>query len=219
MTWIGRHDNAFANRGQAAAAGRKRGAIGYLNADWGDGGHPQPLAVSYVPFLLGAALSWCHAAGFGSEEKLLAPLLNRDVFHDASGRMAKAALALGFAHRKFNYYAPNVTPCGAVIAAPVPRTRELMCRDGLKYYARIPERNIRAAGEEIEEQRASLYRARPTTRSGDILAAELDLAARMAAQSCQIMLWQQAMAAGKGPLAARMAKAGLRELRDLDQDF
>ena len=31
----------------AAKAGKKFGAIGYLNTDWGDGGHPQPLAVSY----------------------------------------------------------------------------------------------------------------------------------------------------------------------------
>ena len=46
---------------QAAEAGRKHGAMGYLNTDWGDGGHPQPLAVSYLPYLLGAALSWCAA--------------------------------------------------------------------------------------------------------------------------------------------------------------
>ncbi|TAL04129.1 MAG: glycoside hydrolase, partial [Verrucomicrobia bacterium] len=47
MTLIGRHDNAFANLRHGAAAGRKHGAVGYLNTDWGDGGHPQPLAVSW----------------------------------------------------------------------------------------------------------------------------------------------------------------------------
>ena len=59
MTLIGRHDNAFANLLHAAKVGRKHGAIGYLNTDWGDGGHPQPLAVSWLPYLVGAAVSWC----------------------------------------------------------------------------------------------------------------------------------------------------------------
>ena len=61
MSLIGRHDHGLANLREAAEAGRKHGAIGYLNTDWGDGGHPQPLAVSYLPYLLGAALSWCGA--------------------------------------------------------------------------------------------------------------------------------------------------------------
>ena len=59
MTLIGRHDNALANLRCAADAGRRRGAFGYLITDWGDGGHPQPLAVSYLPSLAGAAVSWC----------------------------------------------------------------------------------------------------------------------------------------------------------------
>ena len=216
MSLIGRHDVALVNLRRAAEAGRKHGALGYLNTDWGDGGHPQPLAVSYLPFLAGAALSWC-AKSF--DEKLLVPVLSRDVFHDPTQRMASAALALGFAHRQLKYFAPNVTPLGAVIAAPIPATREIPCRDGLKYYARIAEKNIRAALAAVDAQRALLYRARPTTRAGDILAVELDMAARMAAQSCRIMLWQQALAAGKTSRAKQMAKAGIRELRGLIHDF
>jgi hypothetical protein len=216
MTLIGRHDNAFANLRHAAKAGRKHGALGYLNTDWGDGGHPQPLAVSYLPYLMGAALSWC-AESF--DESLLVPVLSRDIFHDRTQRLGKAALALGFAHRRLNYYVPNVTALGAVLAAPPPALRELVCRDGLKYYARIPGKNIRAALQEVETQRAVLGRARPATEAGKILAAELDLAARMAAQSCKIMLWQQALAGGKDGLARRMAKVGIAELRDLDRDF
>jgi hypothetical protein len=48
---------------------------------------------------------------------------------------------------------------------------------------------------------------------------ELDLAARMAAQSCKFMLWQQARAAGKIPEARRLARAGVRELQKLGKDF
>lgn len=216
MTLVGRHDNAFENLRQAAKAGSRHGAIGFLNTDWGDGGHPQPLAVSYLPFAVGAAFSWC---GQTFDKKLLVPVLSRDVFNDPTQRVAAAALALGFAHRKLNYYQPNVTPLGAVIAAPIPKTREIPCRDGLKYYARIPANNIHAAQQEVETQRGVLRRARPGTALGKVLASEIDLAARMASQSCNIMLWQQALAAGKGLRARQLARKGIRELRDLDRDF
>jgi hypothetical protein len=216
MSLIGRHDSGFANLRQAAEAGRKHGAIGYLNTDWGDGGHPQPLAVSYMPYLLGAALGWCARS---ADEDLLVPVLSRDIFHDPTHRVAEAALALGLAHRKLNYSAPLGTPLGTAIAAPVTKTRELMCRDGLKYYARIPAKNIRAAQDEVEAQRVALNRARPLTPAARILARELDLAARMAVQSCRIMLWQQAVVGGRHSQARRMATAGIRALQELDRDF
>jgi hypothetical protein len=216
MTLVGRHENAFANLVLAAKAGLKHGAIGYLNTDWGDGGHPQPLAVSYAPFLIGAAVSWC---GKTYDEKLLAPVLSRDVFNDPTGRIAKAAIALGFAHRKFGYLEPNITPFGAVIAAPPPATRELFCRSGLKYYARIPAKKIRAALVELEKQRAVFRRGKPSTQVGRILQMELDLATRMAMQSCKIMLWQQALAAGRTGQARRMAQDGVREFQKLARDF
>ena len=216
MTMIGRHDNAFANLRRAAKAGRGHGAMGYLNADWGDGGHPQPLAVSYLPYLLGAAASW-HSTT--RDEALLVPAINRDVFSDETGRAGKAASTLGLAHRKLKYFTANATPFGATIAAPPPEQKELFCRDGLKYYARIPAKNIRAALEEVEAQRRWLRQARPATHTGKVLRGELDLAARMAAQSCQYMLWQQALAEGREREARLLAKRSMRELRELETEF
>lgn len=216
MSLIGRHDNGFANLVLAAKAGIKHGAVGYLNTDWGDGGHPQPLAVSYAPFLIGAAVSWC---GMSYDKKLVAPVLSRDIFHDPTQRIAKAALAMGFAHRRFSYLEPNVTPFGAVIAAPPPATRELYCRSGLKYYARIPGRKIRLALAELERQRKILNKGRPASRSGRLLQTEFDLAARMAAQSCHIMLWQQALAAGEKTIAHKLARAGMRSLKEMEREF
>ena len=159
-TWqslIGRHDNALANMRAAAQAGRKHGAIGYLITDWGDGGHPQPLAVSYLPCLAGASLSWC-AKTF--DRTKLVPVLNRDVFNDPTGNTAQAAFALGMAHRKLKFTAPNETPMGTVIAAPPAELRELFCRNGLKHYTRISGKNIRGALKEIEKQRAILNSGR-----------------------------------------------------------
>jgi hexosaminidase len=216
MSLLGRHDTAFANLRLAADAGRRHGAIGYLNTDWGDGGHPQPLAVSWPLFAIGAARGWCSKT---FDEKLLVPVLSRDVYGDPTQRIAKAAIALGFAHKKFDYLEPNITPFGAVIAAPPPETRELFCRSGLKYYARIKARHIRAALAEVEHQRDEIKNASPLTAAGKVLQKELDLAARMAAQSCKIMLWQQALAAGKSSRARKLARSGIRELRSIERDF
>jgi hexosaminidase len=216
MTMIGRHDNAFANLREAAKAGRRHGAEGFLIADWGDGGHPQPLAVSVLPYLFGAALAWCAAT---ADEKLLTPVASRDVFQDPTGKTAQAALALGLAHRKFGFFVPNLTPFGAVIAAPPPEQRELFCRHGLNYYSRIPAKKIRAAMREVEAQRAVLRRGRPVSKAGKMLAAELDLAARMAVQSCHFMLWEQSVAAGRTRAAAGLAKTAVRELRAIEREF
>ena len=230
QTLIGRHDNALANLRAAAQAGRRHGAIGYLITDWGDGGHPQPLAVSYLPYLAGASLSWC-AKTF--DEAKLIPVLSRDVFKDPTGNAAKAAFALGRAHRKLKFTVPNETPLGTAITAPPPEQHELFCRNGLKHHEWISGKNICTTLKEIEKQRAvlnsgrarcphraengGLGTARPT--QSKILVRELDLAARMAAQSCQFMLWQQARAAGKNSEAKRLARAGIRELRKLEKDF
>ncbi len=216
QTLIGKHDNAFANLQAAARAGKKSGAIGFLNTDWGDGGHPQPLAVSWPLLIAGAALAW-NSKNFHLEK--LTPVLSRDVFEDPTGRVATAALKLGYAHQKLGVKALNETPLGTVIAAPEPETRELFCRNGLKWFAKIPARKVKAALRAIEKQRETLARAKPGSDSGKILARELDLAARMAAESCHFMLWQQAVAAAQTTVARKMAQRGIAALQKLEEDF
>ncbi len=230
QTMVGRHDNALVNLRVAARAGHKYGAIGYLITDWGDGGHPQPLAVSWPLFLAGATLAW-NATGF-NEQKLV-PVLSRDVFADSTGVVAEAAFQLGLVHRKLKVRAANETPLGTVIAAPPPAERELFCRNGLKWFARIPAKNIHAALRAIEQQRAALKavwnaghrlgvnRSNHSTGRGGARrsARELDLAARMAAQSCKFMLWQQAVASGKLSDAKKLAQIAIQELRKLERDF
>ena len=232
QTLIGRHDNALANLRAAAKAGKKFGAMGYLITDWGDGGHPQPLAVSWPMLLAGASLAWNTKS---LDETKLVPVLSRDVFEDSTGSIAAAAFKLGFAHQKLGVKASNETPLGTVIAAPKPEDRELFCRNGLKWFARIPARKIRTTLKEIERQIAILGKsggqrtARPTPSA--ILVAELKLAARMAAQSCQFMLWQQAVA-NRGRVGAlrrpdtavrryyqQMAQTGISDLKKLEKEF
>ena len=83
----------------------------------------------------------------------------------------------------------------------------------------IAGKNIRATLKEIEKQRAVLRRAKPSNKAGNVLLHELDMAARMAEQSCHFMLWQQARAAGINSEAKRLARTGIRELRKLEKDF
>jgi hypothetical protein len=216
QTLVGRHDNALANLHAAARAGKKFGAAGYLNTDWGDGGHPQPLAVSWPLFAAGAALAWNSTS---LDAQVLIDVLNRDIFEDAAGIAGKAAYRLGFVHRKLGVRAVNETPLGTVIAAPKPADRELFCRNGLKWFAQIPKRKILATLKEIRKHRATLRKAKCASDAGLMLAVELDLAARMAEQSCKFMLWQQAVAAPDIASATKLAREGIRELTRLEKDF
>jgi len=230
QTLVGKHDNALANLRAAAKAGKKSDALGLLNTDWGDGGHPQPLAVSWPLFAAGAALAW-NAKSL--DEKVLTKVLSREVFEDATGKIAEAGFALGFAHQQLGVKALNETPLGSVLAAPKPAEQELFCRNGLKWFAKIPQKKILVALKEIQKQRAVLQRSAEhplgtarkqtlTRRAGarrSIIIEELDLAARMAEQSCQFMLWQQAVAAKNISEAKRLAQQGVRELRKLEKDF
>ena len=216
QTLIGKHDNALANLHAAAKVGTKYGAVGFLNTDWGDGGHPQPLAVSWPLFAAGAALAWNTKA---LDEGTLLAVLSRDVFEDATGKVAEAGFKLGFVHQKLGVKALNETPLGTVLAAPKPAEQELFCRNGLKWFAKISAQKIRTTLNEIQTQHAALLRAKPKSASGKLLVQELTLAAQMAEQSCKFMLWQQAVVAGKTSVAKQLAQTGIRELQQLEKDF
>jgi len=216
QTMVGRHDNAWANLKTAARVGKQYGALGFLNTDWGDGGHPQPLAVSWPLFAAGAGLAW-NARHFSQVE--VETVLSRDIYEEPSGKIAAAACQLGVAHLKLGVTAPNETPLGTVIAAPKPADRELFCRNGLKWFAKIPAQKIRATLAEIEKQRSLLARAKTNSLAAKAMSFDLDLAARMAAESCHYMLWQQLGAAGKKAEAKRRAQQRIKALRKLEHDF
>jgi len=216
QTLIGKHDNALANLHTAAKVGKQYGAVGFLNTDWGDGGHPQPLAVSWPLFAAGAALAWNTKA---LDEGTLLAVLSRDVFEDATGKVAAAGFKLGFVHQKLGVKALNETPLGTVLAAPKPAEQELFCRNGLKWFAQIPPQRIRAALKDIQKQHTTLLRAKPASTTAKLLAQELKLTTQMAEQSCKFMLWQQAVVAGKLSEAQKLAQTGICELQQLEKDF
>ena len=91
-TITGRTDNCIGSLISAAENGRKHGAIGYLNTDWGDWGHLQYLPISYLGFAAGAAYSWNLAA---NRDVDIRRALDLHVFADAAGVMGKLVYDLG----------------------------------------------------------------------------------------------------------------------------
>ncbi len=91
----GRTENALANISNAAAAGHRTGAIGFLTTDWGDNGHLQPLPISYLGLLAGAGMSWHSTNAADSNHLNIPALLDAHVFRDQAGVMGRLAYDLG----------------------------------------------------------------------------------------------------------------------------
>ena len=96
----GRTENALVNIASAVKHGARHGALGVLNTDWGDNGHLQPLSVSYIGFMAGAAMSWKAEDAQAPLELPVAEWLEAFVFDDAAARLGKVARDLGNAYRE-----------------------------------------------------------------------------------------------------------------------
>ena len=105
-TVAGWTDNAVGNLRNAAENGLKHGAIGFLNTDWGDLGHWQPLPVSYLGFAYGAALAWACDANRDLDLPLA---LSRHAFRDPTETMGRLAYDLGNVYRQTGLTVRNST--------------------------------------------------------------------------------------------------------------
>ncbi|HEX2619165.1 MAG TPA: family 20 glycosylhydrolase, partial [Phototrophicaceae bacterium] len=114
---VGRTANMIENNANAAINGMKHGAIGYLNTDWGDNGHWQPLSVSYAGFAVGAAFSWCYTSNQGLD---LPTILDTFVFRDRAGHMGQLVYDLGNVYKITGQEHIN----GQVLATTLQRTPE-----------------------------------------------------------------------------------------------
>jgi hypothetical protein len=96
-SFAGRASNALANLSNAAIAGSKSGARGYLITDWGDNGHLQPLTISYLGYLAGACMSWNVGHIASKLDQDISVLLDAHAFRGATG-LGEVAQALGDLH-------------------------------------------------------------------------------------------------------------------------
>jgi hypothetical protein len=100
----GRTENMLLNQRNAAEAGLKYGASGYLNTDWGDYGHLQYLPFSYPGFAAGAAMSWCLDA---NRDLPLAKILDLHAFGNPSANLGRVACELGNVYKAVGKTRPN----------------------------------------------------------------------------------------------------------------
>lgn len=96
----GRTENALLNIASAVKHGAQHGALGVLNTDWGDNGHLQPLSVSYIGFMAGAALSWRAEDAQAPLELPVAEWLEAFVYDDSTARLGRITRDLGNAYRE-----------------------------------------------------------------------------------------------------------------------
>jgi len=88
----GMTDKCLRNVANAVVNGKKNGAIGVLNTDWGDLGHWQPTSVSYLGYAVGAAYSWTYERNC---ELDWPAALSLHAFKDSAGIMGQIAFDLG----------------------------------------------------------------------------------------------------------------------------
>lgn len=173
-TWrseIGRNTNAFENLRQAALEGKRNGAKGYLNTNWGDYGHFQPLSVVYPTLLVGASYSWNYKEN--TTEKLPF-LLSHYVFEDETGNFAKGILKLGDAYLKANI------PNGNSSAFHLMLRRYKWTMKGQFQTKKMTINGLEAAKQEINDALSVLEQSTPKSWDKEVLFSETKQAAKLA---------------------------------------
>jgi hexosaminidase len=163
----GRWENARANIVEAARAAVAHHAKGILLTDWGDNGHHQPPCVSLPPLALAADAAWN-----GTVHADIADTINVLLARDSTGITGRALTALGSAaERHFKTRIHNTSPAWKMFfATPEELPGILTAEDA----AQLP-----AFRQDVARLRAELQRAKPSAFGRDLVAMELDLAARM----------------------------------------
>ncbi|NPA89992.1 MAG: family 20 glycosylhydrolase [Chloroflexi bacterium] len=210
-TWnaiAGRTENAMGNLRNAAENGLKHGAVGYLNTDWGDNGHWQPLPASFLGFVYGAGVSWTYEA---SRDADMVAVLNRFVFRDRAGVMGRIAFDLGNAYQVPGVRNFNGSILFRILQWPPERIAE---------YQGLTEEGLRRALAYIDEVMAALDEEDMDRPDADLIKREFAWAADMLRHGAKRGIWALGKARGEEDVAlreelARDAERLMAEYRDL----
>jgi hexosaminidase len=102
----GRTYDSLENINNACLYTKLYNGIGFLLTDWGDNGHPQPLAISYLPLIYGAFVSW---SSEGGAYRHSIDYLNDNLFQDERKLVGEVSADLGRLYRFQNSYTYNST--------------------------------------------------------------------------------------------------------------
>jgi hypothetical protein len=202
-----RVENAERNIAAYAEAGRRHGASGLLNTDWGDHGHYNLQANSWLGYAQGAQHAWSG----GTDSKRLDRAFSRLVFGDTSGRAARLYRELGGIHDVgepiFNgsllqfIFFDDVGPARFVVAGQSRKLRSAL-------------RKLERVGERISEA-ANCFAGEPHAHAELTYAADAScFAARKGLAALAWLAWRHE----PGRLDARGRRALARSLRGLAEE-
>lgn len=180
----GRTNNCIGNLRNAAANGAANGATGFLNTDWGDGGHPHYLPVSYLGFLYGASMSWNAKADIADR---LPQALDTFAFRDSAGVMGQAAFDLGNTYECLAVQYQNSTPIWRQLITPI---------SNLEVAKEITEAEFASARSVAEEVIGRVDGARMDRPDGELIRDEYANAARMTMLACDLGVLRLKIASG-----------------------
>ncbi len=200
----GRTDNAIANIKNAARAGKSRGARGLLNTDWGDHGHLQPLAVSWLGLLTGAAFSWNAADAERSDFDVVARL-DAFAFADSARVLGRVAHDLGNSYLESGSLRANASVLFWLLVKP----------ERVFSPAGVTPATLQRTLSHIERTREPLGSARPQSGDGELVVRELTWAADLLDFSCRLGLARCAAGpAGEVALVPRARRLSLAQTLD-----
>ena len=189
-TLAGRTENALANLYNAAEHGLKHGAVGYLITDWGDEGHMQPLPVSYLGFLVGAAASW----HFEASQALDVPAaLDRLVFRDEAGVMGRLAYGLGNIYRLLD---PNTFNSSLLFNVLIQEADKL-AQTGVGPGEGFSREMCNQVLTEIQKIVEPLSQARMDREDASLVQREFHWVAGMLWHACRRIVWVNSRRAGQ----------------------
>ena len=193
-TIAGRTQNMMENIRSAVRNGLAHGASGFLNTDWGDNGHWQPLPVSYPGYAWGAALSWCFGA---NESASLESMLDVHVFKDEAAVMGQLVLGLGNAYLKTGHLIANASALFRILNLDQPA----------RILASVPDEALVATSRYILDVIRPVEKARMKRDDAELIMNEMATVSEMLIHACaRGILLRKGQEQGNGPLASDMGE-------------
>ncbi|MHC4459818.1 MAG: beta-N-acetylhexosaminidase [Planctomycetota bacterium] len=180
-TWnsiAGRTENALGNLRNSAENGLAHGAIGYLNTNWGDNGHWQPLPVCYLGYAYGAAVSWALKP---NENCALPKVLDLHVFRDKAGLMGQIVYDLGNAYKQPGVFLGNQSILFYILHNPASPVRT-------GPYAKLNIDNLRKTRDYIDKAVLPLRRAKMGRADAQQIIDEVSNAAWLLRHACSLAI-------------------------------
>jgi hypothetical protein len=200
-TIAGRTNNAIGNLQNAARNGRQHGAVGFLNTDWGDNGHWQPLPVSLLGFAVGAALSWADEANRGLD---VPAALSRYAFRDEASVIGQLVYDLGNVYEITQIPSFNGT---AFFYGLLANLDEMINADEPAAEAAARVANLQKAVTAVDDIISRLPSASIRRDDSVLLQREFIWAADMVKHGCRRLIWAIGRAQGDEDIPLRQALA------------